>query len=132
MILPDLSSGEDHHRSLGEVLLPAFPGSSGEEVAGVDHRRGDARRDPASACRRIGASGLHPEDFGGMVAHAFHGVAAALQSLAEDLRVLDLLRVDLAWVAAAGGVRELLCRSDEHTSELPSLMTTPYAVYGLK
>src|SRR3546814_12792281 len=45
-----------------------------------------------------------------MVAHAFHGVAAALQSLAEDLRVLDLLRVDLAWVEAAGEVTELLCR----------------------
>src|SRR3546814_7526990 len=94
-----------------------------------------------------------------MVAHAFHGVAAALQSLAEDLRVLDLLRVDLAWVEAAGEVTELLCRivltvvdplgddveavdeapgkigrerSEEHTSELQSLMRISYAVFCLK
>src|SRR3546814_20053871 len=54
MILPDLSSGADHHRSLGEVLLPAFTGSSGEEVAGVDHRRGDASGDPGSDESRAG------------------------------------------------------------------------------
>src|SRR3546814_7161995 len=93
-----------------------------------------------------------------MVAHAFHRIAAPLQCLAQQLRLLELRGVDLARIEAAGEISELLGRvvlavaetlgddmeavdeapgevarrSEEHTSELQSLMRISYAVFCLK
>src|SRR3546814_17432913 len=45
-----------------------------------------------------------------MVAHAFHRIAAPLQCLAQQLRLLELRGVDLARIEAAGEISELLGR----------------------
>src|SRR3546814_13839106 len=45
-----------------------------------------------------------------MVAHAFHRIAAPLQCLAQQLRLLELRGVDLARIEAAGEIPELLGR----------------------
>src|SRR3546814_13190771 len=73
-------------------------------VAGVDHRRGVAQRYRAAAVGGVGTAGLDAIDFGGMVAHAFHGVAASLQCLAEQLRFFELRGVDFARIE---GLREI-------------------------
>src|SRR3546814_7690005 len=54
--------------------------------------------------RSVGTAGLDAIDFGGMVAHAFHGVAASLQCLAEQLRFFELRGVDFARIE---GLREI-------------------------
>src|SRR3546814_7849820 len=72
-------------------------------------RHRDGRR-PASLRRRPWPAGERAIHFGGIVAHAFDGVALLGERAAE----------------------ELLFRSEEHTSELQSLMRISYAVFCLK
>src|SRR3546814_1159179 len=88
---------------MGE-LFTALARPLGKIVAGVDHRRGDPPRYPAAARRGVGTAGLDAIDFGGMVVHAFHGVAASLQCLAEQLRFFELRGVDFARIE---GLREI-------------------------
>src|SRR3546814_10130852 len=108
--LPDLTAGEGDDGTFGRELFAALAGALGEIVAGIDHRGGDPARHPAAAGRRVGTASLDAIDFGGMVAHAFHRIAAALQCLAQQLRLIELRAVDLARIEAAGEVSELLGR----------------------
>src|SRR3546814_2438038 len=103
VIVPDLPAREGDDRPFRGELFTALARPLGKIVAGVDHRRGDPPRYPAAARRGVGTAGLDAIDFGGMVAHAFHGVAASLQCLAEPLRFFELRGVDFARIE---GLRE--------------------------
>src|SRR3546814_7086184 len=118
---------EGDDRPFRGELFTALARPLGKIVAGVDHRRGDPPRYPAAARRGVGTAGLDAIDFGGMVAHAFHGVAASLQCLAEQLRFFELRGVDFARIEGLREIDKFLGRSEEHTSELQSLIRISYA-----
>src|SRR3546814_12918937 len=87
---------EGDDRPFRGELFTALARPLGKIVAGVDHRRGDPPRYPAAARRGVGTAGLDAIDFGGMVAHAFHGAAASLPCLAAQLRFFEFRGADLA------------------------------------
>src|SRR3546814_7392965 len=69
--------------------------------------------------------------YAGAPASELVGIGAAIVAVIAARGVLMYLKETTAHATAAL-VQRTLRRSEEHTSELPSLMRTPYAVFGLK
>src|SRR3546814_5237344 len=88
-------------------------------------------------------AGEHCRDGGGQVGpvalaargdelHPAIGVVAGASELFDDMRDARRLRRRDRGPASGGARRERPCRSEEHTSELQSLMRISYAVFCLK
>src|SRR3546814_5860991 len=102
-------------RARGEVVRRAKPADAADAAS----RTGGRRDAGGGVCRERGRPG-RPDRQG--LRHADVGVPGDLCIAADDLG-------RVAAVAAAGGHRR---RSEEHTSELQSLMRISYAVFFLK
>src|SRR3546814_5090422 len=110
------------------ILFPAIDLKDGQAVRLL---RGDMasatvfNEDPAAQARSFADAGfqwVHLVDLNG----AFEGRPANAPAVEAILAAVDLP------VQLGGGIRDMATRSEEHTSELQSLMRISYAVFCLK
>src|SRR3546814_5354039 len=107
-------------------------------MACIDHRGCHGLAvDQRTAARGPGAVGVKLELIGTGVAKEFHGVAAFDEAGALAQQAFEFHRADFGTLLLANrpALRDLVVveqRSEEHTSELQSLMRISYAVLCLK
>src|SRR3546814_3304451 len=96
----------------------------------ADHRLGDVHRDVLAAVVHGDGVAHHLRDDRGAAAPGLDDLLLAL--LVEDVHLLEKVVVDEGALLQAAGHGFLPPRSEEHTSELQSLMRISYAVFCLK
>src|SRR3546814_3208990 len=104
-------------------LLPLLYGEHDKHLAQIERKRGISL---ISRGNHLAISG--PSD-------STDVARVALRKLYRDLKrghVVDAAEIDAALRMASGGVEIAQDRSEEHTSELQSLMRISYAVFCLK
>src|SRR3546814_6862467 len=117
------------------VRAQTWGGEADEDVAGLDVLTGDQVVALGGADREaheVELTGLHRA---GVLGHLpadqrAAGLAAAVGDALDEL--LDVIGVELADRYVVEEEQRLGARSEEHTSELPSLMRLSYAVFCLK
>src|SRR3546814_1301176 len=127
-----------------DVILRHVLGGVPEHGADREFRKTEFASDaPERMPQGVGRDPRDPGEFANAVqTGAYSGVGAGPSFRREYVRVSDDFRLTLDYfercgpncadLRAALGVRETDKRSEEHTSELQSLMRTSYAVFCLK